>query len=312
MKIIMRQEVDIKGHPLPLEFLGKKLGAHCSPLQMMTLWQQTMDSLKLAMESAIPDISVHMPRLGEIDKTKKQLLDELEGFVVSMDSYDTTGSFELQVSRHFMPRGKQQCILPLGRRPGSIALDQQIKQVVVAAKGQPILLVDDDTFTGGTAAHIITLLRAAGLEVNVFMVGTQAEDTKNILGVPIVAIEKDPDVFDIVDPRDLLFGMKDGGLVINNKNVLSRVPWIWPWVDLHARCGMPESAQRKFSTEITKLNMKLFTNLEKIFETSILVEDMDQPFQDFVSEYTDFGTTMRMTDFCSATKNLILNTVNIK
>ncbi len=305
MKIIMRQEVDVDGNPLPFLFLSEKLGAHLSKQKMAAIWQDTMDLLRQAMESSIPNVTVHMPKLGEIDVKKKQLLKNLDGVVVSMDSYDTTGALPLQVSRHFMPLGKKQCKPPLGRRPGAADLSQQIEQIVNAVKGQPIKLVDDDTFTGGTAAYIISLLKDVGLDVTLFMVGTQAANTNDILDVPLVAIEKDSDVFDIVDPRDLLFGMKDGGLVINKDDELSRAPWIWPWVDLYARCGMPESAQINFSLELAYINMNLFATLETVFETPIFVKDMDQPFQDFVSQHTDLDSAARMKDLCLATKDMI-------
>lgn len=67
------------------------------------------------------------------------------------------------------------------------------------------------------------------------------------------------DFFDVVDLRDFVFGSEHGGLKIENN---MRIPYVFPYVNLHSRASMNVDDIIDFSIELTKINLKYNFNKE--------------------------------------------------
>ena len=63
-------------------------------------------------------------------------------------------------------------------------------------------------------------------------------------------------IFDIVDCRDFTLGSFEGGLVSLYRNSQTRIPYIYPWVNLSTRANISQS--KEFSLKILELNLHFF------------------------------------------------------
>lgn len=158
---------------------------------------------------------------------------------ISLDSY-FKGDFNLKVSRQFSLDSQAKPV-KLIARPGS----QEIKEQVLKIPKGDYCLVDDDKASGTTVALAKQILAHCNIKEEEFLI-----DTSNAM--------------DIVDGRDFLFGATDGGLVIEDKGVVFRSPYIFPFVNLTTRASIPTADIQDFSKNIIKLNLNLFKKYHKI------------------------------------------------
>ena len=179
--------------------------------------------------------SNHFP--AELIKAKTSVSTTLP--TISLDSY-FKGNFNLKVSRQFSLDSQLRPV-KLIPRPGSEPLEEQIS---IIPKGD-YCLVDDDKASGTTIALAKQILAHCNIKEEKFLI-----DTQNSL--------------DIVDGRDFLFGATDGGLVIEERGVIFRSPYIFPFVNLSTRASIPEKDCLTFSKKILSLNLKLFKKYRNI------------------------------------------------
>lgn len=295
-KLLMREEVLTGGAPLPLvDLLGQVSDLTIQDELVKAAWSQAMYGIRYAVSKHTTGIDIVMPKLWEGDAKKKSIVESLGVQALTLDSYDTTGALPLRVSRHFSKGGVDQLVI--GERPGSASLTEQLDKLATA---EPVALLEDDMFTGGTAKHVIELMQDKGFSILKFIPGLQVSAIKEISGVPIEPLEQfdSSEVLDVVDPRDFLFGLKDAGLTINDNGFLYRAPYIIPWVDVSARASIPTGVAEAFSRDMTELNHWFYGVLEAITRSPILVSHTDPAFQSFVSHETDYPLEQSMKGFC--------------
>ncbi len=305
LKLLMREEVAANGAPLPLASLLNATQLTIQSQPVKKLWADTMHTMKDILGAHLPLVEVVMPKLWLGDAAKAEKLNHIKAAAVSLDSYDTTGAFPLRVSRHFAKGGIRQ--IGIGARPGAPSLDKQLTLLTRFAAGAPIVLMEDDMYTGGTARYIIELLQARDFCVLRFIPGLQVSGIKTISGVPVEAVARydQAEVLDVVDPRDLLFGLTDAGLVINENKLLYRAPYVLPWVDLTARASIPPGQAKDLSCAITELNGWFYTRIEQLTGQQISIKDMAPAFQVFIAQSTSYPLTGTMTGFCDYSKNCL-------
>jgi nicotinic acid mononucleotide adenylyltransferase len=122
-------------------------------------------------------------------------------------------------------------------RPGTAAIDQQLQKIPVGEYE----LLDTDKFSGKTINFIIDLL----LERNIkpVKIKTLLERSNN----------------EILDARDFFLDAADAGLVMQLPNgAITRVPYLFPYVNPAIRCSVEKSLQ--FSIDIWKMNLDYFMN----------------------------------------------------
>lgn len=304
--IIMRNEILESGAPLPLATLldEKQSTLTIGDEGVVQLWAETIQSINGLVQAAIPDVHVLGPELWRLEDQKEAVTDGA-AFTVTLDSYSTFCLYQLGVSRHFKPGGKVQS--HVGLRPGHKSIVKQVADLRKAAQGRPITLLEDDMFTGGTASFVINTLQSAGLEVEAFVPGLQASGVDEINGVPVVPIERlSEGVLDIVDPRDLLFGLPEAGLVTNVGPNLYRAPYCLPYIDITMRASIVEPAAKEFSLSLTRLNKVFFTRLQELLGKTIFIRDLSPQFQTFVDVCCpEITPDMTIAAFCIHTQRLI-------
>lgn len=165
---------------------------------------------------------------------------------ISLDPF-TTGTADLGVSRIFDLGGR--VALGHGARPGQPDVDQQ----VAGLDPGRYVLVDDDQMTGSTVAHVLASLPAS----------VEVTDVVTLLA---------PADGEIADSRDFLVGTDDGGLVVRLPDgSVARAPYVLPYVDPHARCGVAPGDVLRFSAEVWRLNVRAFEG------SAITIADLPGP-----------------------------------
>lgn len=301
--LIMRNEVLEGGSPLPLrKLLDERTDLSIQNPAIKKVWSNTICSMMQLVIDTVPKVKPVAPELWRLDDKKAQFAESSGGFAVTLDSYDTTGAYPLMVSRHFAPGGSEQ--IGVGERPGSEPLPAQIRKIKDAAVEQPVIVFEDDMFTGGTARFVIEQMLEANLNIVAFVPGLQASSIAEIGGVTIEPIERyAAGVRDIVDPRDLIFGLPDGGLTIKQDGELHRAPYCLPYVDVANRASIPGRHAKNFSLGVAEMNAEFYGQLQSLIGNKIYVADLASEFGDFVLANLPKGTLdMSIDDFCEYTR----------
>lgn len=146
---------------------------------------------------------------------------------LSLDIY-FKGDYRLDITRAFTP-GLQYSNSTFVNREGTLPLEQQLALI----PKQPLTFIDDDKVTSATLDYVKKYL---DIREEYYL-------TKSLSN----------EIYDVAEMRDFLFGAKYGGLFIKIKNHMFRLPYIEPFVNLHARARIEDA--RHFSIDILNLNI---------------------------------------------------------
>lgn len=255
-------------------------------LAYLKVWQTFIKDLSEIIKSSVPeDTEIAVNDLKATEKEKKKLIGLQK--IVTMDSYNIFPHvIKLGVSRTFARGGIK--LIGIGNRPGYPTLSKQIQEIKKHIKDDPVVLIDDDVFSGGTIKNMAELLLKSGINVIDILVGVQISrpDTTEI---PINAVYKysPEEVYELNDPRDFLIGSYEGGLVIKLGKDLVRAPYIAPFVDVTKRASISEDKTIRFSKEILNANRKFYISVEKILKRPLLLSELGKYFQLFFKK--EFG-----------------------
>jgi len=218
----------------------------------------------------------------EVDRRRRELIANLDGFVVSMDPLMEEGALPLAFSRCYRPGGEE--FIGMIARPGYPDLEEQVAQIAEAAQGKPIVVVEDDFLTGDTLLTTLASNRwELGRDVAGVVAGTKVgpkEPTFPVL--PAVRYVRrdggDPlRKVDLGDPRDFVVGAS--GLVCRlPSGKLGRLPYVLPFVSPHARATIPLEAEHDFSARARELSRAFYDELEAAVAQTIRLEATDPAF----------------------------------
>lgn len=188
------------------------------------------------------------PEIIEIDlnnqlKVYKNYIKKWGNNVISNDIYDENKN--ISVSRVFD--------ILTNQLHSDYLIDRETKEKlgkINLLKNGDCILVDDDIASGFTSQAIISNLPSS---INIV----------KILGMNDLVRDKDKQAFDIVDARDFILGAENGGLQCRVSTDIIRVPYFYPYVNLITRASIDENNQKLFMLEIYKLNIKLYSEIEK-------------------------------------------------
>lgn len=177
-----------------------------------------LSGLQSLLEAHLPD-GVALLTVSAEDQVKRTFSTP----TISLDPF-FSGDYTLEVSRPF-EISSGQWVTPsfLTARPGSPPMEEQLLRIPPG----DYTLVDDDYFTGTTMRLATEALESAGIVV------------KDWVGLGNVS---EP-YYDVADARDFFPGLRHAGLVVRDGDLLTRVPYALPEVNLAARISLdPENA----------------------------------------------------------------------
>lgn len=153
--------------------------------------------------------------------------------------------------------------------------DTLAEQIAMIPHGEHVLL-DDDVSTGGTMKAAASILSHHGVKISGFEAFIDVEN-----------------VYDIVDAKDFFLGREYGGLLVKVNGVITRLPYMFPYVNLASRARLEPSLILETSRSVWSLNTKLMKG------SSMSVGDLSQEFhQKF--EIFGFDSDMSVEDLCVA------------
>lgn len=231
------------------------------------------DRLKSLLEKAIP---------AEVSMMTVKVEDQLAaaripGETISLDCF-WSGTYNLQVTRLFQYGDNQDYSLKLTNRPGTQGLASQVKLIPAGE----YILVDDDISTGRTMVHVSEMLALNDIHI----VGRFS------------LIPKTNNLFDVVDLRDFILGTQHGGLTVEIGEMITRLPYIHPYVNLVTRAKLSMENAKFLSKELWKLNYDLYV------ETPFTLGDIEER-QAFT--FLGFSPKMRVADFCKSQLKILEN-----
>ncbi|MCX4546307.1 hypothetical protein [Streptomyces sp. NBC_01565] len=165
-----------------------------------------------------------------------------DNVVVSLDT-STPATHRLGISRVFHPFDAQRHPHGMVARPGWRSMREQ----VAAIAAESVILMDDDIWTGASIGYASALLKGAGIKVS-RTVSLMAE------------IEPGrPRPTDLVDLRDLLVGADESGLVVQDSGgLITRAPYLPPFVDLNSRASIPPAEVQNLGHRLWAANVAFF------------------------------------------------------
>jgi len=246
------------------------------------------------------------------------------GFVVSTCSEIAvpTKGYTIEVNRLVDERGE---IIGIGPRPGYPGIDVQIQNIRSMAAEQPLILMEDGSFTGSTLVYLIERLKRERVEVTSIIIGftfpNAVEKIKEVFGGEVIVIHELADPIDWVPDHDFLPFMPNCGRVfgvsINGKaypfythnGASYSVPYIFPFARspmMEKWTSIPEDVNNDFSLFCLQQNLRLFQQIDRLNGDSIKIGDLVKnrpkvsiPMSVGQSSFPRLGTSV--TDFLSET-----------
>jgi nicotinic acid mononucleotide adenylyltransferase len=218
-----------------------------------------------------PDIATRMvvfePKIAE----QQKLLNAFSGNTINLDAC-TDSTIKIGISRQFELSDGQLRATRIIPRPGLPSVSEQIDEIPSGS----YTLVDDDIATGYTMDRIEKMMPDRITIANRF----------TLLHV------NSAEFHDIVDVKDFIVGSHGGGLVVTLPNdELARVPYMFPYVSLHARAKLQPTSQMAFSKRMWRHNQNFFKT------NKITVKETDPYFQE-LARYIGFDNRTSMYDVC--------------
>ncbi len=210
------------------------------------------------------DMQVQLKRASSVLNNKR---------TISLDTY-YRGTYDIETSRLFDVSDTQKKYISLIGRIGHDTIKNQIKKI----KDGKYILVDDDSATGKTIREVMSRL----------------PERINIEQIYLLASMLNEKIFDIVDLRDFIIGVQNGGLVVRLPNgEIARSPYVLPYVNLKSRATVPAIKEMEFSIKLWEMNKEFY---QKIGE-NITLEQTDDGFKKLMN-YVGFDKNTLLTEIC--------------
>lgn len=218
---------------------------------------------------------------------KKRLLQN--GIVVStcLEIAISRRGVPLEINRIIDQEGK---ILGIGPRPGYPSVDEQINGIHAIASGQPIILVEDGSFTGNTIVYIVEKLQQHQLTIATIVIGfafpRALKRIKEVYNGEIIIVEEVEDYIDWMPDHDFFPFTPNCGRVLGlrwNKNCFPfytyngasySVPYLHEFCPVNDWTNIPQHYTKEFSSFCAWETLKLFNKIECLSKEDIKIGDL--------------------------------------
>lgn len=259
-----------------------------------------------AVARSVPDeqIEIHLYEPEVIEERLNSL--SSNSLTVSLDPL-VPGDQNYQTSREHhvtLKRGQR-------HRNGSHPLDLQRQMIAAELDGRahpdtPISLgvaaLDDDLFSGGTAANAARLLLDSGVGLDRFIFGLQIGKGERLteMGLEVESVVDYSDIaeelpVDLTDFRDFAIGY-DGMGVLMPSGGLGRIACITPFFSPSEDTFIPQENEIAFSHEILLANLIHFQSMEDQLGVPILLRHMHPDVVMYMNEVNNINANTRMAD----------------
>jgi len=305
---VMRRDSDY----VAAQFAGR-LGLEERVEEIRELYDRYVDDLARHVLQAFATRYVHpavdLLSSREIHQRRLELASSLgPATLVSMDPLMEEGALPLAFSRCYALGGET--LMEMIPRPGCAPLASQVTDIVTAASGGPLVVIEDDFFTGETLERVLGKQLGPLMDDVIGVVpGTKVGPRE--LSFPVLPAvryrcsdDASPlDKVDLGDPRDFIVGVS--GLVCRlGSGALGRLPYVLPFVSPAARASLPRGAESEFSRRALELSRNFYEELEELGRRTVVLDDSDPAFARACIELlgVDGGTSMARVLDATATR----------
>ena len=117
----------------------------------------------------------------------------------------------------------------------------------------------------------------------------------NIEKIELLADVLKEKIFDIVDLRDFIIGVQNGGLVVRlPNNEVARAPYMLPYVCLKTRASISPSKEMEMSIKLWEMNKKFYQEIGN----KITLNQTDDGFKKLMN-YVGFDDNTSLVDICN-------------
>ena len=117
----------------------------------------------------------------------------------------------------------------------------------------------------------------------------------NIEQIYLLASMLNEKIFDIVDLRDFIIGVQNGGLIVKMPNGdVARSPYVLPYVCLKSRATIPASKEMEISIKIWEMNKEFYQEIGG----NIILQQTDNGFKKLMN-YIGFDDNTSLVDICN-------------
>jgi hypothetical protein len=291
--------------------LAERLGAQGELGRVTAAYDRAVDTIAASVLSAFrherESPAVDLLDSREVHARRLELIAGIgPGTVVSMDPLmEDEGVLPLAFSRCYLPGGET--FIEMIPRPGSPSLEDQVAAIATAANEGPLIVVEDDFFTGATistmlGSHLGDLIDHVAGVVAGTKVGLLEPDFP-VLPAVRYCCEDDSDPLrkvDLGDPRDYLIGAS--GLVCRlPSGRLGRLPYVLPFVSPAQRASIPAAAEQEFSAAAIGLSRRFYDELAAIVGHTITLTAADPAFAIACEELLGLAADTPIVDVLDAT-----------
>lgn len=286
-----------------------RLGVGEAFADIRAAYETAVDALATAIMAAFRSAherpAVDLLDAREVHHRRTELIASLgAATVISMDPLMEEEALPLAFSRCYLPGGVE--YVEMIPRPGYPPLEEQVTAITAAAGSGPIVVVEDDFFSGET---LLTMLGTylGGLVENVVgvVVGTKVGPLEPDFAVlPAVRYVceggRDPlEKIDLGDPRDYVVGAS--GLVCRLRSGhLGRLPYVLPFVSPAARASIPKAAEAELSTAAFDLSRRFYDELGALTGGTVTLAAADPAFVFACEELLDLDSQMPIAEALDA------------
>lgn len=193
----------------------------------------------------------------------------------------------LEINRIIDPKGT---IVGIGSRPGSPNIDEQISSLISISDGQPIVLVEDGVFTGGTLSFILKKLQESHVNVAAVVIGFAfpgtTEKIRSVFEGEIIIAEQIEDFVDWMPDHDFfpftpncgrVLGLTWNGYAVpyhGHRGESYAVPYLETFCDMNAWTSIPKKYVHSFSLFCAQRALELWEHIEHLNKMSLRMSDL--------------------------------------
>lgn len=228
-----------------------------TPNKLKTAYDKFILALVDAIHMCLREpVKVELHSFTQLEKQKSAKLNSTKKYL-NFDSQSKLG-IPFGVSRRFNYVTSKQ--IDITSRPGFDELVNQSKQVI-ALYGNEFGILEDDVYTGSTLKFMIDFLEKQGMVIHSVITGVSSTQLIDSHYIDTCVYYQPDDLLELTDPRDYIFGAKQGGLVVSLANKKFRVPYCAPFVNIAARSSIAPEKTSDFSKYVTQANIQLLADI---------------------------------------------------
>jgi len=291
------KEEDTSGHPTYL--ITSNLYSKMRSIRT-TLGLQPKESNKILCEEIKGQLKVFLEKAFPLNEIKLIDMDILGDKIFSNaigQNYDLSNlvivstcpefaqqhnGHKIEINRIYDSSGNNK--LGIGPRPGYPILREQINRIAVNTAGNPVVIVEDGTFSGTTLFHIVKKMKEQSIKIKAIIVGIAFPEGINkireIYDGKIIEIEKVNDFIDWMPDHDFFPFMPNCGRVVghewskhflpiyNHVGATYSVPYLLPFInkkEMGNWTSLPEKVCFELSEYCLKTMLHFFEELEDDF-----------------------------------------------